>query len=205
MSVQPTLTLEQTFELRKLEVQHNGNMLKLQAEQAFEREKMQREERFMARHEYARQLHAERLQFERNFKEYGQLALRSVFVLNAGAIVVLLAFVGSSISRSTGGMAVAPALFKPSIAYFSIGLGCVVAALIVAYANYQIQFWVLAQPAHLTNNMMVKNPEWPRMLSKRKLWWTNITWIVSIGLGVVSGGFLILGAFNVLAVFGALK
>jgi hypothetical protein len=191
MSDQAPLSPDQVFELQKLA-----------AEQAFERERIQREERYNARHEFARQIHAERLQFERNFKEYGQLTLRSVFVLNAGSVVVLLAFIGSMLGRSSPiSYHIAPALFAPAFARFACGLCLVVIASAVAYCNYQAQYWVLAQPVTLANNMMAENKEWPRAFSKTRLYFINATWVVSMACAIASVGCFVWGSYSVLGVF----
>lgn len=67
------------------------------------------EQAFEARKEYARQVLEYVSLHQRHLKDYGQMCLRTVFLLNGESIIVLLGFIGTSAGRSVGQTVIAPA------------------------------------------------------------------------------------------------
>lgn len=197
---EPT-TIEERLELYK----HQLWLERVGIEHLNEMAIVERKEYLEGRLEYAKQIHAERLQFERNFKDYGQLALRTMFLLNAGSLVFLLAFIGSTLGKSVGNLALTPAMFKLSFIYFVGGVVSVACALIFAYWNYHTQFWMLAQAPQLANNIMQGTKEWPRAYTKWKHRIVDATWLLSTIAGIASGALFLIGCWEVLSVFESLK
>lgn len=88
-----------------------------------------------ARIEYARQI-SERDKFhEESLKEYGLQTLKWVFLLNAGAIGLLLTFIGTRNSRSDIKL---EAQFPLIVALWPFALGCILIAIagFAAYVNF---------------------------------------------------------------------
>jgi hypothetical protein len=175
--------VDRQFELQKLEIEHRFQAAKHQMDQALEKEKLDRQHQFDARKEYARQVLEIRQQFDRHLKDYGQTALRSVFLLNGAAILALLTFIGSSIGKSVEGIAISPALFVPAFVKYSVGLLLTAIAMICAYFNYAGLHAGYADPGALANNMTTPQPIWPGNFSPKNNRLVNWSRWLAIVLG----------------------
>lgn len=202
---EPQLSPNAELELRKLELEHTFQAKVLELEHKFEREKIAREEHFKARQEYAKQMHEDRLQFEKHFKEYGQLALRSLFLLNGGALVALLAFIGTSLGKNVEGVIVTPAMFIPAFWKFTVGLLLIAIAMGVSYANYQLQFYVIAHPANLVNNMIQPTERWPGNNNAQRSQLANVTWIGAILTAILAGALFLWACTDIVNAFAAMR
>ena len=83
--------------------------------------------------------HAERLRSMDYMKEYGTIAIRSLLILNGGAIIALLTFIGSLLTRSETTNAIAIPLIRaltPAFLAFGFGLGFAAAIAGIAYLNF---------------------------------------------------------------------
>lgn len=181
---------DKKFELHKIELEHKFQAAKLEQEQALEKQKIDRQHAFDARKEYARHVLEYSLQFERHLKEYGQLALRSVFLLNGGAILALLTFIGSSIGKSVGTTHVTPSLFMGAFLYYGAGLVMCVVSITCAYINYTGHHQSRADPGALANNMITAQANWPGNFTTANNRLVNWSWKLAFGhrsfcLGIV--------------------
>ena|SRR5712664_1779688 len=117
-----------------------------------------RQNHFDARTEYVRQM-AERTQAtEASIKEYGLQVLKWLFLLNAGAIAVVMAYVGgkgADARVAIGSIAIAAAPFM-------FGCICVVVAGAFGFFNFSHGFGSLPSPENLHHFLNPENGKWPR-------------------------------------------
>lgn len=109
------------FEIEKLNAEQRFELEKLKLEHAFEREKSDRQDRFEAAHEYARQVTLYSVQHGKDLVSYGQLCLRTLSFMNGGAIVALLALIGSIVGKSPA-LSLTPAALVPAFGKFVVGM-----------------------------------------------------------------------------------
>ena len=192
-------------ELHKLELEHKFQAAKFDREQALEKEKLDRQHAFDARGEYARQVLEYSLQFERHLKEYGQFALRSIFLLNGGAILALLTFIGSSIGKSSGPAQVTPSLFVCAFLLYGAGLVACTISITCAYINYMGHHNSRADPGALANNMVAAQPTWPGNFTSFNNRLVSWSWKVAFFFGVAALIFFTVGCVEVARIFAALK
>ena len=192
---------DRKFELHKLELEHKFQSAKYDLEQALEKEKLDRQHLFEARKEYARQVLEYSLQYERHLKEYGQLALRSIFLLNGGAILALLTFIGSSIGKTTGQTAVTPSLFVSAFVFYCLALIACILSMTLAYLNYMGHHHFYADPGALANNMMAQQKTWPGNFSVGNSRLVSWSWKSALFLGVAALILFAVGCFQVARVF----
>jgi hypothetical protein len=192
------------FELHKLQLEHKFQAAKLADEHALEREKLDRQHKFEARKEYARQILEYSLQHDRHLKDYGQMGLRSVFLLNGAAIIALLTFIGSAAGKLIGKLTITPALFVPAFSFFAVGRFCATVAITFSYFNYMGHKHTNADPGWLTNNIIAGQEQWPAKYSLGTSRFINWTWRLALITGV--GGLMSfgLGCYKVACVFQSL-
>ncbi len=195
---------EKNFELRKIELEHKFQAAKLDKEQALQKEIIDKQRVFEAGKEYARQVSAAVLQYDAHLKEYGQLALRSVFLLNGGAILALLTLIGSSIGKSVGTTPILPSAFVSAFLFFAAGLLSCVGSMTFAYLNYTGHRSVGAGPGDLANNMIAQQPKWPGNYQSGKLRLISWSWKIALVLGISSLALFCGGCLEVAAVFSKL-
>jgi hypothetical protein len=115
---------DKEFELRKLRLEHEFQAIQNVADRTLELEKTIQQQTFDAGKEYARQTLEYALQHDRHLKDYGQMALRSVFLLNGGAIIAILTFIGTTAGKTVANIVVVPASFIPAFTCYAVGLLC---------------------------------------------------------------------------------
>jgi hypothetical protein len=101
---------------------------------------------------------AERTQAtEASIKEYGLQTLKWLFLLNAGAIAVVMAYVGGkgADARAIGSIAMAAAPFM-------FGCICVVVAGAFGFFNFNHGFGFQPSPENLHHFLSPDNGKWPR-------------------------------------------
>ncbi|PVE26444.1 hypothetical protein DC522_01385 [Microvirga sp. KLBC 81] len=196
---------DQNFELHKLGLQQQFDAGKTLDQIEFEREKLERAKILEASKEYARQVHDYSMQYEKHLKEYGQLALRTIFLLNGGAIVALLTFIGGTLGKSSGAITLAPALFVPAFTKYALGLICTALSMLFAYVNYMFHHRTTAGPGDLANNMMKLQEQWPGNYTNANSRGTGISFWLALLLGSGALGFFAWGCFQVANVLSSLK
>lgn len=177
------------LELRKIEI-----------EQAFSRQERQHQHGLEGRKEYARQHLALAQQYEQHLKEYGQMALRSIFLLNGGATLALLTFIGSVIQKTN--YSVSPSAFVPSFRWFVGGLIATVVSMTFAYLNYSLHKSWTADPFALANNIIKQEEEWPHNIKRWKNITTTWTFRLAFIFGVLGLAAFLYGCLDVADVFG---
>jgi hypothetical protein len=196
---------DRKFELHKLELEHRFQSAKFDREQALEKEKLDREHLFESRKEYARQVLEYALQFDRHLKEYGQLALRSIFLLNGGAVLALLTFIGSSIGKSVGSTSVLPSMFVSAFVLYCAGLVACAISMTFAYLNYMGHHNSRADPGALANNMIAQREKWPGNFSVGNIRLISWSWKLAFLFGLTALVLFAAGCIKVAYVFQALK
>jgi hypothetical protein len=117
-----------------------------------------RQNHFEARMEYVRQM-AERSQAtESSIKEYGLQTLKWLFLLNAGAIALVLAYVGGKSADAK--MAIGPIAI--AAAPFMLGCICVVIAGAFGFFNFSHGFDFQPSSENLHHFLNPDNGKWPR-------------------------------------------
>jgi hypothetical protein len=150
---------------------------------------------FESRHQYIRQIAEIDLADRRAIMEYGLQSLRWSFLLNAGAIAVVAAYVGGALGKSGSIASVAP-LVK-ALWPFAVGCAFVTFAGLAGYFNYCYSQITRPSPEALHNFMDPKVKIWPIAQSQehRKL---KLSRNIAIWCGVISVMFFLYGAFRVL-------
>lgn len=193
------------FELHKLQLEHKFQAAKLADELTFEREKIDRQTKLQAGNEYARQILEYALQHDRHLKDYGQMALRSVFLLNGGAIIALLTFIGSVTGKQVSGITIKPASFVFAFSCFAAGLICAVLSMTFSYLNYMGHKHTIADPGSLANNMIAQQGAWPSRLTVGTSRFVNWTWKLALLVGIAAIILFALGCIQVGLVFQSLQ
>jgi hypothetical protein len=117
-----------------------------------------RQNHFEARTEYVRQM-AERTQAtEASIKEYGLQTLKWLFLLNAGAIALVLAYVGGK--GADAKIAIGPIAI--AAAPFMLGCICVVVAGAFGFFNFTHGFGFQPSSENLHHFLNPDNGKWPR-------------------------------------------
>jgi hypothetical protein len=173
-------------------------------DQDLELYKLDQSHGFEARKEYARQVHDYTLQYEKHLKEWGQTALRTIFLLNGGAIIALLTFIGGTIGKSTGTTSVFPALFVPAFHKYVFGLGCTALSMVCAYINYSYH-QTTASPGDLVSFMVRPQEKWPGNSTTWNRFGMRGSWMLALVCGTGALGFFMWGCFEVAGVFERMK
>jgi hypothetical protein len=151
---------------------------------------------FEARHEYIRQIAELNLADRRGILDYGLQTLKWSFLLNAGAIAVVAAYVAgkSGSPPSSGSISSAVPLLK---ALWPFAVGCVFVTLAGAagYFNFCYSQASLPTPEMLHNFMAPQAKAWPTAPTSRFRDWTRYVAIVAAVLSVM---FFLYGVFQVL-------
>ena len=117
-----------------------------------------RQNHFEARIEYVRQMAQRTQATEASIKEYGLQTLKWLFLLNAGAIALVLAYVGGKSAGAT--LAIGPIVI--AAAPFMLGCICVVAAGAFGFFNFTSGFGFQPSSEHLHHFLNPDNGKWPR-------------------------------------------
>jgi hypothetical protein len=116
-----------------------------------------RKDQFEARMQYVRQM-AERSQAtESSIKEYGLQTLKWLFLLNAGAIALVLAYVGGKGAEAKVGIGPIALAAAP----FMLGCICVVVAGAFGFFNFSYGFGFQPSPENLHHFLNPDNGKWP--------------------------------------------
>jgi hypothetical protein len=149
---------------------------------------------FESRQTYIRQIAERDLADRRGIIEYGLQSLRWSFLLNAGAIAVVAAYVGGGLGRSGSISSFAP-LLK---ALWPFAMGCVLVTLAgtAGYFNYCYAQASFPSPEALHNFMDPTAKIFPTGQSNS--WQLRWSRTVAISFGVASVMFFLYGVYRVL-------
>jgi hypothetical protein len=196
---------DKDFELLKLQIEHDFQARQNDADRALELDKIIQQLTFDAGKEYARQTLEYALQHDRHLKDYGQMALRSAFLLNGGAIISILTFIGATAGKTVANKAIVPALFVPSFASYAVGLIGATISMTFAYLNYLGHKNSKADPGDLANNMMKMKKAWPANNSVSNSRLIDWSWYLAMIFGVSSIILFGAGCYEIVRVFEVLK
>ena len=151
---------------------------------------------------YSGQIHDQRMSSLKSLNDYGTLAVRSLFILNGGAILALLTFLAAFFSKNDQntiliGINMARQLRS---AFYMFASGVAISALVagIAYINWSYMHEHYQSPSQLYS-IMVSGKAEETSTSIFKV--VKATAIISIGLGVISLLLFIIGAFKVADAF----
>jgi hypothetical protein len=196
---------DQRFELHKLWLEHSFQAKKQELDRALEREKLERQQGFEARKEYSRQVLEYVLSHQRNLKEYGQMCLRSLFLMNGAAVIGLLSFMGTASGKPIGTVIVTPSMFVPAFWKFGLGLVATLFSMLFAYYNYIYHDAIQAGPGELANNMVKPTDKWPGNYTKsntRRVSWTQA---LAVLFGIIALVLFLWGCEQAARSFGRLR
>jgi hypothetical protein len=149
---------------------------------------------FESRQEYIRQMAELDLADRRGIVEYGLQSLKWSFLLNAGAIAVVVAYVGGSLGKSGSIFSVAP--FLKALWPFAVGCAFVTFAGAAGYFNYCYAQASRPPPETLHNFMDPQTRTWPARSDVS--WKLNASRNAAILFGVASVLFFLYGVYRVL-------
>jgi hypothetical protein len=140
-------------------------------------------------------------------KAYGVLSIKTLFLLNGGAILALLTFTASFFSRNDQtliliGIALAKQ-FTGAFYFFGGGLACAAAISGIAYVNYSALIQTFDTPSGLFLMINAKDREPTKDVHHKITVWTARIAIASACLGLtlfIVGAWWVVSAFSVLGV-----
>jgi hypothetical protein len=163
----------------------------------FALDRQQLRDHFEGRLEFARHVMAHQETTNKALVEYGLQTLKWSFLLNAGAVAIVIAYVGGAI-KSGSIVTYAPMIkaLWPLVA----GCVCVLLASAAAYFNFAYYEGLLPTPHALNNFLPVTAKTWPipraqkidestKDFQRRFLWKVNWSRRIAIGLGLLSALF----------------
>jgi hypothetical protein len=133
-------------------------------------------------------------------KEYGQIVVKTVFLLNGGAIIALLTFISSMYGKSDLNILVAISLGKKLVpAFYLFAIGLVSAALVAAIGFFNWGWAALSHPDPAeVYNFVHHTPIEDRPEIHVKV---GRSYQAAVGFAVVSLSCFIIGAFLVTSAF----
>lgn len=165
----------------------------------------QREQYMLANKVFADQTGDQRMHAMDAVKAYGTLTIRTLFLLNGGAILALLTFTASFFSRNDQTLIlIGISLAKQfTIAFYFFGAGLASAAIIsgIAYVNYSALFRTYDTPHGLFLMINAKDRAPPKDVHRSMTVWTTNIAITTACFGLC---FFILGAWWVVSAFSVL-
>ncbi len=163
---------------------------------------------FAGRQEYSKQVAELKLFAHRRVVEYAMQTLKWLFLLNAGAIAIVLTYVGSVAGKGQGPTMTA-ALLLSGIWPFVVGCICVALAGAASFFNFIFAVGALPTQEYLHLFVDPKASKWPMAHSQRQdetaeafrerfSWRIDGTQYLAIALAFASAAFFTLGVIQVL-------
>jgi hypothetical protein len=109
--------------------------------------------------QYAEMISANDTLARQNSFQYGKMTLQSIFLLNGGALISLLAFMGNVASSEATRLV--PRNFLVGFCFYVAGLVLVVFSMLLAYFNYMHLARDHSDPGALSNSMILLEGTWP--------------------------------------------
>jgi hypothetical protein len=165
---------------------------------------------FESRLEYVRQVAAHDGRVFDGLVEYGLQTLKWSFLLNAGAIAIIVAYVGGAIGRSPNAQVSTFAPLLKAVWPFTAGCISVLLSGAAGYFHFCRASACLASAETLHNFTSPSSTKWPGAkfqkqdetpidFSKRYSWKVNFWRKIAIGLALGSGAFFVYGVYRVLS------
>jgi hypothetical protein len=138
-------------------------------------------------------------------KEHGLVVIRSLFLLNGGAILALLTFIGSMYGKDSLNVLVAISLstkLLPAFYAFAVGLIATTLTAIIGYFNWNWAVGTYPDPADLHMWLQHKPLEDPAS-ARQKVRWSLWLAVASAALALICfgvGSYLVTTAFSVLGI-----
>ncbi|WP_162820692.1 hypothetical protein [Microvirga calopogonii] len=178
-----------------------GELLKIR-----EQSRLHINERYLlALEKYADQIAAERIKASEYSKEHGSLFIRTVFLLNGGAIIALLTFVSAMFGKTDLNVLLAITLGKKLVpAFYCFAGGLAAAALVtgLGFFNWRVVADSYAGPGPIFDWIHNKPIEQPPNANKliQGTYWIAVTIVVGSLVAFIAGAYLVTTAFSVLGI-----
>jgi hypothetical protein len=130
-----------------------------------------------------------------NSFQYGKMTLQSIFLLNGGALISLLAFMGS-VAKSTDNH-LQPQDFVQGFSFYVVGLVLVVLSMLFAYFNYLHLALDHSDPGGLSNAIIKLEEEWPNRATEENSSRISGSYYGAIVLGVLSLISFLIGSVSI--------
>jgi hypothetical protein len=180
----------------KQEVGENDELVKQCLADINALERQNSRNHFESRMEYVRQLAERDFAARRGIVDYGLQTLKWLFLLNAGALAIVAAYIGGGLGKSGSSISSFAPLLK---ALWPFVMGCVMVALAggAGYFNFAYLQTSLPSPEALHNFMDPKMKTWPvaDATYSRKV---DVSRKVAISFAFVSAAFFLYGVYRVL-------
>lgn len=174
-----------------------------------DRQKQERLLVFQGRQEFGRQVVENSIFYHHSMREYGLQVLKWLFLLNAGAIAVVMTYVGSGLSKATLPTDVQH-ISAIAQSVWPFALGCIFITIAGACGFFNFTYATLIHPNanDIYNFSITDTPHWPKprglkkqetveQISKRLSRAMSVTRYIAIALTTIAGGFFVLGVINV--------
>lgn len=197
------------LDLMRTEVDGSAELLKQSLADLNAMQRQDHRNDFEVRLEFTRQVTQLRNAALDGIVEYGSQTLKWAFLLNAGAIVAILAFAGAAGKAPSTGAAQALAPLIRALWPFAVGCIFVVASGAAAYINFCYAEGCLPTSEALANFVGKRAASWPLAKLQREKetavdfynrigWYVNLWRGISIGLAATSMVMFAYGIFRVL-------
>jgi hypothetical protein len=186
------------------EVGADAELTKQALAEFFALDRQHMHDHFEGRLEYARHVMTRRDTSDRGMVEYGLQTLKWSFLLNAGAIAVVMAYIGAAVGKS-GAAVVAYAPLIRDLWPFVAGCVSVTLAGAAGYFNFCYSEAAMPGPEALNNFLSITATGWPEArlqkpgeplheFVRRFGWKVNASRMIAIVLGIGSAFLFLLGA-----------
>jgi hypothetical protein len=150
--------------------------------------------------EYARQVHERYMAETSAAQDYALVCLRSLLLLNGGAIVAILTLIGSAVDENPK---LQPSSFVPAFQAYFAGLGFVVIASIAGYLSLSLQASTRAAPDLLANNVIRLEETWPLGSNSARGGEARVLALIAIFFGTMSLFTFLVGGYRSAQAFSA--
>jgi hypothetical protein len=200
--------LRRLIEVIRSEVGNDPELTKQALTEVFALDRQNLHDHFEGRLEYARHVIARREALDRGIVQYGLQTLKWSFLLNAGAIALVMAYVGAATGKSFGSIAAYAPIIR-ELWPFVAGCTSVTLAGAAAYFSFCYFEAVLPSPEALNNFLAPAAKSWPvgrfqktdespADFIRRFGWKVNGSRFVAIGFAVASAIFFAVGVVFVM-------
>lgn len=145
--------------------------------------------------QYAEMVSANDTLARQNSFQYGKMTLQSIFLLNGGALVSLLAFMGNVASSDATKLDASD--FLVGFSFYVAGLVFAVLAMLFSYFNYMHLSRDHSDPGALSNSIIALEGKWPTNSTKENSSKISRSYYAALTFGVASVLSFIFGSVSI--------
>jgi hypothetical protein len=151
--------------------------------------------------DYTKFAHAEHIEAMKAIREFSLQGIRMIYILNGGAIIALMTFIGNTFSNNDEPNIIIKSLYMyyilSAFPFFAGGLLFGGILSIIAYINYSLLQQVYPSSGDLMGWLRGENIAFPKIANK----WANLTAIIGLVVAILSLICFGLGCYYVYAAF----